>query len=61
MPDFDQLPVRVRERLRSSPHNLCAACLTAFFLPKVRAQHATRTRALLAAIDIMEAEVRRGV
>ena len=55
---FDTLPVAVRRRLCSSPFNLCPACLVDKFLPKVRSGQ-TRERALIAAIEIMEAQVRR--
>jgi hypothetical protein len=59
---FDGLPLVVRQRLRNSPFNLCAACLTTEVLPKVRRQHPnyTRVKALLAAIEAMETEVRKG-
>jgi hypothetical protein len=55
---FDTLPVVVRQRLRDSPFNLCPACLVTEFLPKV--EGASRERRLLAAIEIMEAEIRKG-
>jgi hypothetical protein len=57
---FDTLPVSVRRRLRSSPFNLCPACLVAEFLPKVWPRHPeySREQALLAAIKVMEAQVR---
>lgn len=59
---FDTLPVRVRQRLRSSPYNLCPACLQTKVLPKVQSKPNTpREKLLLAAIEIMEAEVRRGL
>jgi hypothetical protein len=58
---FDNLPVAVRRRLRNSPFNLCPACLVTEFYPKVQSRHATRERALMAAIEVMEAEVRRGL
>ena len=56
---FDSLPVSVRRRLRSSPFNLCSACLVTEFLPKVWPRHPeySREQALLATIKIMEAEV----
>jgi hypothetical protein len=59
---FDTLPASVRQRLRTSPFNLCPACLVTEFLPKVRARHPnySRERALLVTIEVMEAEVRRG-
>jgi hypothetical protein len=59
---FDDLPVAVRQRLRNSPFNLCPACLVTEFLPEVRRRHGeyTREKALLAAIEIMESELRKG-
>jgi hypothetical protein len=47
---FDTLPVSVRRRLRSSPFNLCPACLVTKFLPKVWPRHSeySREQALLA-------------
>ena len=57
---FDNLPASVRRRLRDSAHNLCPACLVTEFYPKVRARYPSRELALVAAIEIMEAEVRRG-
>jgi hypothetical protein len=56
---FDPLPPSVRQRLRQSPFNLCAGCLQTVFLPKVRAGSRDKTRALFAAIEIMEQELRR--
>jgi hypothetical protein len=58
---FDTLPVAVRQRLRQSPLNLCPACLVTEFMPKVRSQHPqySRERALFAAIEIMELQVRK--
>ena len=58
---YDKLPARVRQRLRASNENLCAACLEAFFLPKIYAEHHnySRERALLAGIELMEAEIRK--
>ena len=55
---FDTLPRSVRQRLQSSPFNLCAACLVTEFLPKVRSQNLSREKALMAAIAMMEAELR---
>ena len=57
---FDNLPSSVRRRLHSSPFNLCPACLQTKFMPKVRSQHPgySRERALLAAIEIMEKQLR---
>jgi hypothetical protein len=57
---FDTLPLSVRRRLRDSPFNLCAACLVTEFLPLTRRRHHSRTQALLAAVEVMEQEVRRG-
>jgi hypothetical protein len=59
---FDRLPLSVRRRLRDAPFNLCPACLVTEFLPKVQRQHPnySRERALFAAIEAMEAEVRKG-
>lgn len=58
---YDALPAAVRRRLRNSPFNLCAACLEMFVLPKVRNQHSsyTREKALFAAIEMREVEVRK--
>ena len=57
---FDGMPSTVRQRLRSSPFNLCPACVVTEVLPKVRRKHPNyaREKALFAAIEIMEAEVR---
>ena len=57
---FDDLPVAVRRRLRNSPFNLCPACLVTEFMPKVRTKHPgySHERALLVAIETMEAELR---
>jgi hypothetical protein len=59
--DYDKLPPAVRRRLRESSFNLCAACLEAFVLPEVHRRHPSypRQKALFAAIELMEAEVRR--
>jgi hypothetical protein len=59
---YDTLPVAVRRRLRNSPFNICAACLVAFVLRKVRAKHPnwSREKLLVAGIEVMEAEIRRG-
>ena len=59
---FDTLPVPVRRRLRSSPFNICPACLQVEVLPKVRAKHPNwpREKLLVASIEIMESEVRKG-
>jgi len=56
---FDDLPVTVRRRLRSSPFNLCPACLQLEILPKVTKPGTVEQR-LFTAIQIMEAEVRKG-
>jgi hypothetical protein len=57
---FDALPPAVRRRLRDSPFNLCPACLVTEFLSKVRSRHSSRERALLAAIEMMEMQLRQG-
>jgi hypothetical protein len=59
---YDTLPASVRQRLRSSPHNLCPACLVTKVLPGVKAKHPeySRERALMAAIEVMEALARKG-
>ena len=59
---YDALPAPVRRRLRDSVHNLCPACLVVKFLPKVQSKHPgySREKALLAGIELMESEVRRG-
>jgi hypothetical protein len=56
-----RLPAVVRKRLRNSPFNLCAACLTMFYLPEVKRKHPSypREKALFAAIEVMEAELRK--
>jgi hypothetical protein len=58
---YDTLPARVRQRLRSSPFNLCPACLESFFLPEVHARHRglSPEQALFVAIEVMESEVRK--
>ena len=57
---FDSLPLSVRQRLRNSPFNLCPACLVTEFLPEVqRHSEYSRESALLAAIEIMELQLRR--
>ena len=58
---FDTLPVVVRRRLRSSPCNLCPACLQTEVLPKLRRKqpNAPREKLLFAAIEVMEAAVRK--
>jgi hypothetical protein len=57
---FDDLPPAVRRRLREAPFNICPACLQTEVLPKVRSQHPeySRERALMAAIEVMEKQVR---
>jgi hypothetical protein len=59
---FDGLPRTVRRRLRGSPFNLCAACLVTKFAPQIQSRHPgySHEKALLAAIELMESEVRRG-
>jgi hypothetical protein len=58
---FDRLPLPVRRRLQSSPFNLCPACLVTKFMPKVHARHPgySKTRALLAAIEVMETQLQK--
>jgi hypothetical protein len=58
---FDDLPPRVRQRLRASPFNLCPACLVVYFMPGVHARHReySRETALLVAIEAMESTVRK--
>jgi hypothetical protein len=58
---YDELPSAVRQRLRESPFNLCAACLEAYVLSEVYRRHPNypRQKALFAAIELMEAEVRK--
>jgi hypothetical protein len=60
---YDTLSAPVRRRLRSSPYNLCPACLQLELLPKVRAKHRnwSREKLLFAAIEVMEAEARKQV
>ena len=55
---FDDLPPRVRQRLRQSSHNLCAACLVTIFLPKVKQKlrGLSREKALLIALEVYERE-----
>jgi hypothetical protein len=57
---FDNPPVSVRRRLRSSPFNICPACLQTEVLPKVQSKHPnwSREKLLVVAIEVMEAEVR---
>jgi hypothetical protein len=59
---FDTLPSAVRKRLVASPFNLCPACLVTKVLRAVRHNHPnyTREKALFAAIEVMEAQVRKG-
>jgi hypothetical protein len=59
---FDILPPAIRRRLRASSFNLCPACLVTEFMPKVRSQHPgySDEKALLRAIEVMEAELRSG-
>jgi hypothetical protein len=57
---YDSLPASVRRRLRNAPFNLCPACLVTEFLPRTRRRYHSRTQALMAAIELMEQEVRRG-
>jgi hypothetical protein len=57
---FDDLPVPVRRRLRSSPFNICPACLQTEVVPKLHIKHPnwSREKLLVAGIEIMEAKVR---
>lgn len=57
---YDDLPPRIRQRLRQSAHNLCAACLTTIYLPKVLKQRhgLSHEQALFAAIEVYEREER---
>ncbi len=57
---FDNLPPRVRQRLRQSPFNLCAACLVTIYLPKVlkKRRGLSREQALFIAIEVYEREER---
>jgi hypothetical protein len=59
---YDALPATVRQRLRNSPFNLCAACLEMVVVPKVKRKYPSlsREQQLLIAIKVMEAEVRKG-
>src|SRR6516225_2025169 len=58
---YDHLPLSVRRRLQTSPHNLCPACLVTTFLPKVRVRHPNyaREKALLLTVEAMEKLVER--
>lgn len=58
---FDHMPAIVRDRLRNSPFNLCAACLETFVLPEVVRKYPrlTRDHQLLIAVKVMEAQVRK--
>jgi hypothetical protein len=58
---YDELPPAIRRRLRISSFNLCPACLVTKFMPKVQSQHPgyPREKMLLAAIEMMERELRR--
>jgi hypothetical protein len=57
---FDRLPLRVRRRLQDSAFNVCPACLVTEFVPKLQSQHPeySHEKALMAAIDVMESELR---
>ena len=59
---FDKLPLSVRRRLRSSPYNLCSACLVTEFAPKVQSRYpnCSHEKVLLIAIEVMEAQLRKG-
>jgi hypothetical protein len=58
---FDTFPTAVRQRLRDSAFNLCAWCLEIEVLPTVRHAHPnwSEENLLLAAIEVMEAKVRK--
>jgi hypothetical protein len=56
---FDDLPPRIRQRLRQSSFNLCAACLTTIYLPKVPKRGLSHEQALFVAIEIYEREERK--
>ena len=58
---FDALPVAVRRRLRELTFNICPACLVTEVMPTVQRQHPNwpRQKLLFAAIEVMEAQVRR--
>ena len=60
---FDNLPPKVRQRLRQSPFNLCAACLKTIYLPKVmkRRRDLSGERALFIAIEVYEREEREAL
>jgi len=59
---YDELPAAIRRRLQFSMFNLCPACLVTKFMPQVQRQHPgySEAKALLCAIEVMEAEVRCG-
>jgi hypothetical protein len=60
---YDELPPRIRQRLRQSKYNLCAACLVTIYLRKVpKPQRGlSREQALFAAIEIYEREEREAL
>ena len=60
---FDDLPAAIRQRLRQSPYNLCAACLLTIYLPKVikRQRGLSRQKALFTAIEVYEREEREAL
>jgi len=60
---FDDLPPKIRQRLRQSPFNLCAACLKTIYLPKVmkRRRDLSGERALFIAIEVYEREEREAL
>jgi hypothetical protein len=59
---YDELPPAIRRRLQISMFNLCPACLVTKFMPQVRSRHPglSDAKALLRAIEVMEAELRSG-
>jgi hypothetical protein len=58
---YDSLPPTVRRRLRNSPYDICAACLTSFILPKVlhKFPRYSYEKALMVAIAVMEKQIER--
>jgi hypothetical protein len=57
----NQLPPVVRQRLQASPFNLCPACLVTEFLPLVQVRYPEHSRetALMAAIIVMELQLKK--
>jgi hypothetical protein len=60
---YDDLPPTVRQRLRQSPYNLCAACLRTIYVPKVRKRQRglSYKQAFFVAIEIYEREEREAL